>query len=162
VQITRQRNVPTNIYPPQPYHIHLVLVSPEFTRFFLNVNIMEMFLARELRLQSRTFGDTRFVRIFGLARWVLNSRFWLTANQMLTGNSHTNVPHVLPTSYRATTEYTNYSDLNVKAIPNRLRYVNSHSNSERRTKGCEYEWSGRLVISSKTTEPDSKKRIDRL
>jgi hypothetical protein len=58
---------------------------------------------------------------------------------MVTGNSHTNVPHVLPTSYRATTKYTNYSDLNVKAIPNRLRYVNSHSNSERRTKGCEYE-----------------------
>jgi hypothetical protein len=75
---------------------------------------------------------------------------------MVTGNSHTNVPHDLPASYRATTKYTTYSDLNVKAIPNRLRYVSSHTNSESRTKGCEYECSERLVISSETTEPIRK------
>jgi hypothetical protein len=78
------------------------------------------------------------------------------------GNSHPNLPHALPISYRTTTKYTNYSDLNVKAIPNRLCYVNSHTNSEGRTKGCEYECSGRLVISNETTEPDFKKRIHRL
>lgn len=63
-------------------HLHLVLVSRECTHSALSVIIMEIYLARELRLQSQIFGDTPFVRLFGLVRWVFAPS--LSRKQLLT------------------------------------------------------------------------------